>query len=382
MKKSVAFLTLFAVLMVSGFVWAEEPASAVKLLQPFVEKHELAGAVALVADKEKVLYVDTVGYADVAAKKAMKPDALFWIASQSKPMTAVAVMMLVDEGKISLDDPVQKYLPEFLGQMVMVEKDDEHLLLRKPSHPITIREALSHTTGLPFRSAMEGTILDSLPLEKAVLSYAITPLQTEPGTQYAYSNAGINTAARVLEVVSGMAYEDFMQQRLFTPLGMKDTTFWPTPKQVKRIAKSYDPDETKKNLKEIPIHQLTYPLTDKNHRFPMPAGGIFSTAQDTAKFCQMLLNGGELNGKRYLSKEAFKELTSRQTPESVKASYGFGLVINSDGFGHGGAYATDMEINTTKGVITVWMVQHDGFPGEGEKAEYVFKQWAFERFGK
>ena len=307
---------------------------------------------------------------------------MFWIASQSKPMTATAVMMLVDEGKIALDDAVGKYLPEFRGQMVVAEKDGEHQLLRKPSHPITVREVLSHVSGLPFQSDVEKPTLDGLPLEAAVRSYAMTPLQSEPGTKYQYSNAGINTAARIIEVVTKMKYEEFMQQRLFTPLGMKDTTFWPTKTQAKRIAKSYRPDKAKANLEEFPISQLIYPLSDRTHRFPMPAGGLFSTAQDTARFCQMLLNGGQLDGQRYLSDAAFKELTRRQTPVSLKDSYGLGFSVGSDSFGHGGAHATNMEIRPAKGVALVWMVQHGGFPGDGGKAQGVFRDWALEQFGK
>jgi len=380
--KNFVLLTLSASLALSVPVHAEVPASPAAALQPFVDKHELAGAVALVADKDKVLSVQTFGFADIAGKRAMKPDALFWIASQSKAMTATAVMMLLDEGKIALDDPVEKYLPEFRGQMVVAEKDNEHTLLRKPRHPITIREVLSHMSGLPFKSAVEEPTLDGLPLAAAVRSYAMTPLQTEPGTHYQYSNAGINTAARVLEVVSGMKYEDFMQRRLFGPLGMKDTTFWPTKKQAQRIAKSYRPDPAKTNLVETRIDQLIYPLTDRIHRFPMPAGGLFSTAQDTALFCRMLLNGGELNGRRYLSEAAFKELTKRQTPPSVPESYGFGLAVGPDWFGHGGAFATNMEIRTRQGLVLIWMVQHSGFPGVGAKAQGVFRNWALERFGK
>ena len=292
------------------------------------------------------------------------------------------VLMLVDEGKIALDDPVEKYLPEFRGQMVVAEKDNDHTLLRKPAHPITVREVLSHMSGLPFKSAIEEPTLDGLPLAAAVRSYAMSPLQTEPGTHYSYANAGINTAARILEVVSGMKYEDFMQQRLFDPLGMKDTTFWPNAAQVRRLAKSYHPDDAKTNLVEFPVTQLHYPLTDRTQRFAMPAGGLFSTAQDTARFCQMLLNGGALNGRRYLSDAAFHELTKRQTPLTVNDSYGFGLAIGADWFGHGGAYSTNMEIRFQKGLVFIWMVQHGGFPGEGAKAQEVFKHWALERFGK
>ena len=369
------------VLSLSVPVCGQVPDSATAVLQPFVDRHELAGAVAVVTDKQKILSVDTVGFADIAAKKAMSPDAVFWIASQSKGMTATAVLMLLDDGRISLDDPVEKYLPEFRGQMVVAEKDDEHVLLRTPAHPITIREVLSHVSGLPFKSAIEEPTLDGLPLAAAVRSYAMTPLQTEPGTNYQYSNAGINTAARIIEVVTGTKYEDFMDERLFQPLGMKDTTFWPNEEQVVRLAKSYRPDKTKTDLEKFGLGQLRSPLTDRHHRFPMPAGGLFSTAGDTATFCRMLLNGGELNGKRYLSEAAFGELTRKQTPDGVKNGYSLGFAVGSDWFGHGGAHATSMEIHLGKGIVTIWMVQHGGYPGEGGKALGAFRNWAYQKFG-
>ena len=209
----------------------------------------------------------------------------------------------------------------------------------------------------------------------------MTPLQTEPGTHYQYSNAGINTAARILEVVSGMPYEKFLDERLFKPLGMKDTTFWPTERQVRRLAKCYKPDAGKTNLVEVNISQLRYPLDDRE-RQPMPAGGLFSTAADIARFCQMVLNGGTLDGKRYLSEAAVKQMTSRQTSEALKSSYGFGWAVHPDGCGHGGACATDMEIHREQGLILVWMVQHSGFPNDGRKAKDVFRKAALDQFGK
>jgi CubicO group peptidase (beta-lactamase class C family) len=178
-----------------------------------------------------------------------------------------------------------------------------------------------------------------------------------------------------------MKYEDFMDKRLFGPLGMKDTSFWPNEEQAARVAKSYRPDAAKTNLVEFPVVQLIYPLTDRHRRFPMPAGGLFSTAHDTALFCQMMLNNGQLNGRRYLSEASVKELTTRQTPTSVKESYGLGFSVGADTYGHGGAHATNMEVRTSKGLVIVWMVQHGGFPGEGGKAQGVFKKWAVERFG-
>ena len=382
MKPICSILALVAVLAWPAQLSAAAPASSAALLQPFVDRHELAGAVAVVVGRDKVLSVEAVGFADIAGRKAMKPDSMFWIASQTKPMTATALMMLVDEGKVALDDAVEKHLPEFRGQMLIAEKNDAHALLRKPAHPITIREVLDHMSGMPFMSALELPTHDIVPLAALVRSYAITPLVSEPGTRYLYSSAGINIAGRIIEVVSGMPYEDFMQQRLFNPLGMKDTTFWPDERQAKRVAKSYRPDATKTNLEPFQITQLRYPLSDRTRRFPIPAGGLFSTAQDTARFCQMLLNGGEWNGRRYVSEASFKELTKRQTPGSVKDSYGLCFAVGPDWFGHGGAQATGMEIRPAKGLATIWMVQHAGFPGEGGKAQGVFKSWALERFGK
>lgn len=366
----------------SSFARGETSAQVAPLLEPFVAKHELAGAVMLVANHEKNLSIETVGFADIGSGRPMRPDTLFWIASQSKGMTATAVMMLVDDGKITLDDPVEKHLPEFKGQMVVAEKDGEHQLLRKPGHPVTIRECLSHMSGLPFKSALEEPTLDGLPLAAAVRSYAMTPLQSEPGTRYQYSNAGINTAARIIEVVSAMPYETFMQQRLFDPLGMKDTTFWPNEEQLSRLAKSYRPDEAKTGLVEFPLGQLLQPLNDRSKRFPMPAGGLFSRAPDTALFCRMLLNKGQLDGRRYVSEAAVGELTKRQTPSSVKESYGLGLAANPDSFGHGGAHASNMDVRPGDDLVMIWMVQHGGYPGEGARAEGLFKGWAMDRFRK
>ncbi len=346
-------------------------------LQPFVDSHSLAGAVAVAADRDKVLSLDTVGFADIAAGKAMPADALFWIASQSKPITATALMILVDEGKVKVDDPVEKYLPEFRGQWQTVFRDDNHLLLEKPKHPITVKNVLSHTSGLPFKSAMEEPTLDLFPLLVGARSYAMTPLDFEPGKKFQYSNAGINTAGRIIEVVSGMPYEKFLDERLFGPLGMKDTTFWPQGEQLTRLAKSYRPNGDKTNLEETTVTQLRYPLDDRS-RQPMPAGGLFSTAADMVRFCQMVMRGGELDGKRYLSEEAVRQMTSKQT--GLDNGYGFGWGITGNGFGHGGAYATDMSIDAKRGLITVWLVQHAGFPGNGGQAQGAFRQTAEKQF--
>ncbi len=369
------FLT--ALLIVAGPAAAQ---TVSKDVQPFVDREELAGAVMLVANKDKILTTEAVGYADIAARQPMKTDSLFWIASQSKPITGAALMLLVDEQKIFLDDTIDEYLPEFKGLMYVAEKDDVHKLLKPPTHLPTIRNLLSHTSGMPFKSALEEPTLDLYPLSVRVRSYAMTPLDFDPDTKYQYSNAGINTAARIIEVVESMSFEKFLETRFFQPLGMTDTTFWPTEAQAARIAKSYKPGPDNKGLVETTIGQLHYPLTDREVRFPMPAGGLFSTAHDLARFYQMLLNGGELDGKRYLSQAAIKEIMRRQTPETVKESYSLGFSVSKTTFGHGGAYSTNTVAETDTGLIYVWLVQHAGFPGEGGKSQDAFRKTARSTF--
>jgi CubicO group peptidase (beta-lactamase class C family) len=375
------FVAFFTLLASGAHARAEERAapSSPKVgaaLQPFVDSHSLAGAVALVADKDKILSISTVGFADLTSQKPMRPDSLFWIASQSKSITAAALMILVDEGKVKLDDPVAKYLPEFNEQWLAVERNQDHVLLKKPSRAVTVRHVLSHTSGMPFSSLVEQPTLDGLALRCATRSYALTPLASEPGAKYAYANAGINTAGCIVEVVSGMPYEKFLHERLCQPLGMDDTTFWPNHEQLSRLAKSYRPNRTNNGLEATTIGQLRYPLNDRT-RQPMPAGGLFSTANDVARFCQMMLNGGTLQGKRILSEALVQEMTKDQTG-ALKAGYGLGWSVNGTTFGHGGAMSTNMTVDVPRGLITVFLVQHAGFPGNGGQAQQAFRQAALE----
>ena len=341
-------------------------------LQPLASNHTMAGAVTLVANNDHTVYLKAVGFRDLAARDPMPTNAMFWIASTTKPMTATALMMLVDEGKVHLDDAVEAYLPEFKGQMVRVKKPDAAQKvpatlgtanapeLVAARHPIRIREILSHTSGLPFKSEAQPGALDLLPSAEAVGSFAAEPLMFQPGTDYSYSNEGLNTAARIIEVVTGMPYEHFIQERLFDPLGMKDTTFWPNAEQIARLAKSYKLDESTKGLKEVPISQLTYPLDDRVHRHPMAPGGLFSTASDVSIFCQMLLNGGTYHGKRILSESAIREMTTPQNGGHGSGGYGLGLSVDKNGFGHGGAYKNMMDIDPKAGRILIFMVQQEG----------------------
>lgn len=348
-------------------------------LRPYVEAHTLAGAVTLVADRDRVLDRSAVGFADVAAGRAMTTDCLFWIASQSKPITAAALMMLVDEGKVALDDPVARFLPEFQDTWVVAERDDQHLALRRPSRPISVRDVLSHTSGLAFSSKLETPTLDGLALRDAVRSYAMTPLLFDPGAKYRYSNAGINTVGWIIEVVSGQPYEAFLRSRLLEPLGMVDTTFRPTAAQLRRLARSYKPGAGGSGLAETTIGQLRHPLDDPA-RQPMPAGGLFSTAEDVARFCRMVLNDGTLDGRRYLSEASVHAMTTRQTPPALQDSYGLGWSVNGPSVGHGGAFATSMTVDRARGLVTIYLVQHDGFPGDGQGARLAFEAAAIARF--
>lgn len=353
-----SFAAVALCLLCVGTTAAAEPRIA-PALQPFVDESTLVGAVTLVADVEKELSLEAIGSADLAAKKPMTNDAMFWIASMTKPITAAAVMMLVDEGTVNLDDPVEKYLPEFKGIMVVAERDSEKLVLKKPAKPVTVRNILNHTSGLAHFSPLERPKLDWWPLEVRVRTYPLSPLEFEPESKYAYSNQGINTAGRIVEVVSGKSFEQFLDERLFQPLGMKDTTFFPSEAQVARIAKSYKLNESGPPS-EVEIQYLTYPLTD-SRRTSMPGGGLFSTAHDVGLFGRMVLNKGEFGGKRYLTEAAVKEMTSLQTGD-LPTTYGLGWSVDKEGkfFGHGGAYGTNLRVDPEHGLVTVFMVQYAG----------------------
>ena len=293
-------------------------------LRPFLDDRQIAGAVVLVADAEKVLHVEGVGYATVATKRKMEPDTVFWIASMTKPITCTALMMLVDEGKVDVDAPVSKYLGEFQDQMLIVEKDEQHILLKKPARPMRVRDLMSHTSGitknLNFHGIPGG---DDLALDVRVAAYAAQPLESEPGVKYHYTNGGMAVVGRLVEKVSRMPYGEFLQKRIFDPLGMKDTSFWPTEAQAARLATGYRGTKDGAGLEPAPLDAFRYPLNDHT-RHPMPGGGLFSTAADLAKFCQMILNQGTYAGRRYLSPALVKQMTSRQTAAGIPESYGFG----------------------------------------------------------
>lgn len=235
-----------------------------------------------------------------------------------------------------------------------------------PSHPIKIREILSHTSGLRFLNSAEQKVIDRVPLKESIEHDLLEPLLFDPGSKYLYSNEGIDAAGRIIEIITNTPFDKFLQDRLFTPLGMLDTTFFPSNSQVQRLAKSYRTNAENGALEETKIPYLTYPL-DGPSRLAAPGGGLFSTAKDVARFAQMLANGGTFEGKTYLSKSSHQQMTTKQTGDKLADKYGFGLTA-SDGsvFGHGGAFQTMM--NVDRGLVQVFLVQHTGKWAKGNPA--------------
>src|SRR3984957_1606730 len=327
-------------------------------MQPYLDHYQLAGVIGIIADKTGMVhYKNLLGYADVEAKKPISEDNVFWIASMSKMFAGASIMMLVDEGRVSLDDPVTKFIPQLDKWMVVEEKDQSHILLKPPARPVTVRHVLSHTSGLAGSSELQQvTGSDSTPLKARALSSVTGPLQWQPGSKYAYGNQGMNIAARIVEIVGGMPYEQFLQKRLFDPLGMAETTFWPSEEQIARLAGAYGPNKQKSGYARGDIGFLTKPLSDRVHRFPEAGGGLFSTTHDIFRYGLMLANDGELDGNRYLSHAAMDELRKEQTGKT-KVNYSLGYHLRNGMFGHDGAYGTDLSVNPTNGMVAIFMVQ-------------------------
>ena len=370
-------LTLILVLLAGlAPLAAAERAAAdpIASLKPYIADKALAGAVTLVVDKDRVLSHQTIGLADIAAKKPMAPDTVFWIASMSKPLTATVLMMLVDEGKVEVEAPVSRYLPEFTRMWLDVPGGKQGGR-RAAATPITVRHLLSHTSGLPFFNPEELAKIDTSSIADSAALSARQSLAFEPGTGWSYSNAGIKVAGRIIEVVAGRPFAEVMRERLFAPLGMVDTTCFPSAAQLARLAKAYGPNLFGTALTEVPIKFMTYPL-GASTRFACPGGGFFSTAADLGRYARMFLNGGELDGRRYLSQAAIKQMTTIQTgPQNV--GFGLGFALPGQDYGHGGAYHTDLWFDTRHGLATVFLVQHEEFlKADGDEILTAFKEAA------
>lgn len=329
-----------------------------------IDAKEVSGAVTLVASREMLLHLDAAGLADVAEDAPMRPDSIFWIASMTKPVTAAAILMLQDEGKLSVDDPVGKYIPELAHLKTADGKE----------HAVTIRHALTHTAGMgeatDEETAKARTLADLVP------AFAAKPLGFAPGSEWRYSQSGINTAGRIIEIVSGKDLETFFQERLFKPLGMTDTTFYLKGEQLPRLAKSYRKEEDK--LVETQIFLLQGKAPTSTDRYPAANGGLFSTAPDYARFARMLLNDGSLDGTQYLKPESIKLMSTIQTGDLktgftegngwaigccvVRQPQGVSATLAPGAFGHGGAYGTQAWIDPANDRVYVLMVQRANFP--------------------
>ncbi len=362
-------------------------------VKPFVTDHAMAGAVLMTGSSTGTPSFETIGCASIAAQVPMRPDTLFWIASNSKQITAAALMLLVEEGKVGLDAPVSDYLPEFKGQMFTAEEDDVHKLLRLPARPATVRDLVSHTSGISPWSG-DGR-LNTGTLRERALACALTPLRFEPGTKWEYGNGGFEVAGRIIEVVSGETLELFMQTRLFEPLGMSETTFWPSEAQVQRLATPYAPSPDASGLAEAAL-PFTSPLSEMSGS-PSPGGGLFSTAHDLFAFGRLIAGGGVFEGRRLLSEASVRTMTTTQTgtllsgPDNesgLESENGYGLGWNTtsrdrgkpwpEGIGlvhHSGAHGTNLWIDPQQDRINVFMIAQAGWPEGFDSGQILRAFW-------
>ncbi len=345
----------------------------------FIQANEIAGAVTCVVSPGGVVHLDAVGMADIAGNRAMSADNIVWIASMTKPITGTAVMMLVEQGKISLDDPVDKYISEF-RQLRMADG--------RPAR-VTIRHLLTHTSGMSDgpreKVAAAKTLAELMPI------YAAEPVGFEPGSRWAYCQSSINTAGRIVEVISGQSLPEFLEKNLFKPLGMKDTTFAVSQAQMPRLAKPYRKTGDKLEEAMVPGGRNGLKYAD----YPAANGGLFSTAGDYARFCQMILNDGTLNGRRYLKPESIKVMTSIHTGDLktgftdgngwgigwcvIRQPQGVTAMLSPGTFGHGGAYGTQAWIDPQRKLAYVLIVQRANFPNaDASDVRRGFQQAAVE----
>ena len=356
-------------------------------MQKMIAGNEIAGAVTVVVSKDRILHLESTGFADLAAQRPMTPDTLFWIASMTKPLTGTAILMLQDEGKLNVADAVSRYIPELAGLKTPGGK---------PAH-LTITQILTHTSGLG--EAAREAAQAARNLSDLVPAWLSAGMQYEPGEKWLYTQSGINLAARIVEVVSGMRFDAFLQERLFDPLGMKETTFYPADARLGRLATAYARNQESGRLEPVP------PRSDFGSRAhpPLGNGGLYSTAGDYARFCRMLLGKGTFGGRRYLSPKAFRLLTTIHTGDlptgffqnetfgQFGRHYGWGLatcilrtphpgvaaMLSPGSFGHGGAWGTQAWIDPRKGVAFVLMVQRSNFANsDASEVRLAFQQAA------
>lgn len=340
------------------------------VLKPYVESGQLPGAIS-VFYKDGVQETCCIGYADVEAKRPIDMDNSFMQCSQTKGFCGVTIAKLVEEGKISLDDPVSKYLHEFKTLWVEVVKSDDVRVLQKAKNELTIRMVMNHTGGFPFEiSAKRGDVRGGgwsggAPIRQVASIAAASPLLFEPGTAIRYSNTGIDIGAAIVEVVTGMKWEEYLKKEVLDPLGMKSTWFWPADKQIKNKIElyTYKDNAPAEWCEEKPNQQRPY---NDSHVFASAGAGLWTTANDQLKFYKMLMNlGTGDNGVRILKEETVKQLLACSTRPEGMDGYSLGLTAPAEDnenawFGHGGAWGTNCSVNWHKKQLRLWVVQRAG----------------------
>ena len=322
-------------------------------MEELLKQKRAAGVVTLVVRDGRVVHQDAAGMANIEKNKPMTADTIFWIASMTKGLTSTAVMILADEGKLTLDEPASKWLPELAKVKV-----GNRALFR----PITLRDLLSHTSGIadPPRKPTDGNV----PIAQYALDLLKEPFGFQPGSEFEYS-FGLTVAGRIVEIVSGKSFEQFIAERIIQPLGMKDTTWHPDAAQRERLARTYKLSGDKL----VPAHNAFLTSEPDILREAEPSGGLFSTALDMARFYQMVLNGGDIDGKRIVSAKGVAEMTKPHTAGGRAIQYGLGWFNNATekkttphfsdkSFGHGGAFGTHGWMDPEKKMVVVFMVQN------------------------
>ena len=363
------------------------PAAAQRLaaiparFQELVDRNQLAGAVLLVEQHGEVALLKALGYQNLELRTPMRTDSIFQIMSMTKPITAAGLMILVEEGKVILTDPVEKYLPEFHNQPAPLETSAPPAvpgLPRRGPRRMAVWNLLTHTNGMSDPPADQRKQIQydmGLSLADAVKFYAAQPPRFEPGARWAYSNEGLATAGRIIEVVSGEPYEKFIDERILKPLGMRDSFYFPDQTRIPRIAMLYRDDQGKLVLPGADVLGGDPTLYRKGAKYPAPEYGLYSTATDLAAFYQMILNGGTYRGKRILSRSTVDAMTTLQTGAFDTANRGFGnglaFMVQKDSeatldllgpgvFGHNGAFGTWVFADKNKDLIGAVLIQLSG----------------------
>jgi CubicO group peptidase (beta-lactamase class C family) len=362
-----------------------------QLVQRYIDQGQITGAITMVSRKGRVAHFEAIGQMDLEARAPMRKDAIFRIASMSKPITGVAILMLMEEGKVRLADPVSRFIPEFKNPKVAIVKaTGAPPAPRAPGQPapepeiytvpaereITIRDLMTHTSGLESGGAGSRTGARMAPrstasnLEAYVPTLGQVPLDFQPGTRWSYSAlAGIETLGRVVEIASGLTFDQFLKQRIFDPLEMTDTAFFPTDDRTARLVTLYDERDGKLVRTNTPAWLATKTLFSGG-------GGLWSTAEDYMRFGQMLANGGVLNGKRLLSPRTVDLMASNHVGDLYTGigqrtkGMGFGLTVDvvldniaagrrvsTGSFGWGGAFGTYFWVDRKEALVGLLMVQ-------------------------